>query len=520
MSTTTVSFASSVTTSGNTGGAILGNSIVAYSTNGSSWTASSLPSSSTWVDIAFGSGQFVAVSSSSTKSAYSFNGQTWYTSNDAIVGDKLAYGQGVFLAVTSGSTQAYTSEGGSNWTSRTITASSVGAMAFGYTQTTYNGTFSILAGTSLGSVVVAGCRAKGRPAVTSGTITSVNMIEAGSGYTATISSPGLTVTDPNVTINVQVDNRRSNGVLGNPTFYNRGNGYNSNSTTVNITGNGFADQYQTGLQIILNNLTRLPGPGDNLTIAGVNEIFKVTSAYSVFNTQVPNLQANVSVSPDISVANSTANGTVVSIRSKYSQARLTGHDFLNIGYGDFITSNYPGFPIDGYVAQQEDQSVEANFGRVFFTSTDQDGNFKVGNLFGVQQATGIVTLSASQFGLTGLETLSLGGISVGGNSTIITQFSTDTAFTQNSDSVIPTQKAIRAYISGRLSQGGSNTYTGQLTAGSIVVGSPNLIRSSIPNGTQGSVIKMTSKVNFIGEFAGVDGNIAALDFFKRSWNKR
>jgi hypothetical protein len=432
----------------------------------------------------------------------------------------MTYGQGVFLAVTSGSTQAYSSEGGPNWTSRTITASNVGALAFGYAATTYDGYFSILAGTSLGSVIVAGCRAKGRPAVTSGTITAVNMIEAGSGYTATLNAPALTITDPNVTINAQVNNRRSNGVLGNPTFYNRGNGYNSNSTTVNITGNGFADQYQTGLQVILNNLTRLPSPGDNLTIAGVDQIFKVTSAYSVFNTTVPNLQANVSVSPDISVANSTANGTAVSIRSKYSQARLTGHDFLNIGYGDFINSNYPGFPVDGYVAQQEDQSVEANYGRVFFTSTDQDGNFKVGNLFGVQQATGIVTLSASQFGLSGLETLSLGGISVGGNSTIITQFSTDAAFTQNSDSVIPTQKAIKAYISGRLSQGGSNTYTGQLTAGSTVVGSPNLIRSSIPNGTAGSVIKMTSKVNFIGEFAAVDGNIAALDFFKRSWNKR
>jgi len=520
VSTTTVSFTSAVTTSGNTGGTIVGNSVVAYSTNGVSWAASSLPSSSTWSDIAFGSGQFMAVSTSSTKAAYSFNGQTWYSSNDSLVGDKLAYGQGLFLAVTSGSTQAYSSEGGSNWTSRTITASNVGAIAFGYAKTTYDGYFSILAGTSLGSVIIAGCRAKGRPAVTSGIITSVNMIESGSGYTNLLNAPLLTVTDPNVTINALVNNRRSNGVLGNPTFINRGNGYNSNSTTVTITGNGFADQYQTGLQIILNNLTRLPSPGDNLTIAGVEQIFKVTSAYSVFNTAVPNLQANVSVSPDISVANSTANGTVVSIRSKYSQARLTGHDFLNIGYGDFINSNYPGFPVDGYVAQQEDQSVEANYGRVFFTSTDQDGNFKVGNLFGVQQATGIVTLSASQFGLSGLETLSLGGISVGGNSTIITQFSTDAAFTQNSDSVIPTQKAIKAYISGRLSQGGSNTYTGQLTAGSTVVGSPNLIRSSIPNGTVGSVIKMTSKINFTGQFAAVDGNIVALDFFKRSWNKR
>jgi hypothetical protein len=461
----------------------------------------------------------MAVSTSSTKAAYSFNAQTWYSSNDSLVGDKLAYGQGVFLAVTSGSTQAYSSEGGAQWTSRTITASNVGAIAFGYKATTYDGYFSILAGTSLGSVIVAGARAKGRPAVTSGIITSINMIESGSGYTATLTSPALTITDPNVTINAQVNNRRSNGVLGNPTFYNRGNGYNSNSTTVTITGNGFADQYQTGLQVILNNLTRLPSPGDNLTIDGVDQIFKVTSAYSVFNTTVPNLQANVSVSPDISVANSTANGTAVSIRSKYSQARLTGHDFLNIGYGNFTDSNYPGVPPSTGL-QAQNQTVETNYGRVFYTSTDQDGNFKVGSLFGVQQATGIVTLSASQFGLSGLETLSLGGISVGGNSTVITQFSTDSAFTQNSDSVIPTQKAIKAYISGRLSQGGSNTYTGQLTAGSTVVGSPNLIRSSIPNGTTGSVIKMTSKINFTGQFAAVDGNIVALDFFKRSWSKR
>ena len=193
---------------------------------------------------------------------------------------------------------------------------------------------------------------------------------------------------------------------------------------------------------------------------------------------------------------------------------------MNIGYGDFINSNYPGFPAGGYVASQQNQTVEANYGRVFFTSTDQDGNFKVGNLFGVQQATGIVTLSASQFGLTGLQTLSLGGISVGGSSVVITQFSTDSAFTANSDNVIPTQKAIKSYLTSRLSQGGANTFTGQLTAGTVVVGGPNLIRSSIPNGISGSVVRMPNNVRFQGQNSGVDGNIVALDFFKRSWTRR
>ena len=151
---------------------------------------------------------------------------------------------------------------------------------------------------------------------------------------------------------------------------------------------------------------------------------------------------------------------------------------------------------------------------MFFTSTDQDGNFKVGNLFGVQQSTGIVTLSASQFGLTGLNSLSLGGISVGGSSVTVTQFGTDPTFTANSDNVLPTQKSIKSYLTSRLSQGGSNTFTGQTTAGTVVIGGSNFIRSTLPAGVTGSVVKVANKVYINAN--GVDGNMAALDFFMRN----
>jgi hypothetical protein len=155
---------------------------------------------------------------------------------------------------------------------------------------------------------------------------------------------------------------------------------------------------------------------------------------------------------------------------------------------------------------------------VFVTSTDQDGNFKVGNLFGVQQATGIITLSASQFGLGGLSSLSLGGIALGSSSVLISQFSTDSSFTANSDAVIPTQRAIRSYLSSRLSQGGANTFTGQITAGTVVIGGPNFIRSSIPNGQSGSAVNMLSKVYVNAN--GVDGNMVALNFFIRNGSHR
>jgi hypothetical protein len=373
--------------------------------------------------------------------------------------------------------------------------------------------FTTLGGQNTGTVISTGSSAKGRAVVTSGVITSVSLFETGSNYTST---PTITFTDPNVTTLAVVTPRISNGVLGNPSLASKGNGYSSANTVITINGSGFADQYQTGLTVILNNLSRLPIVGDNLTISGVSQVYKVTSATTVFGTVAPNIEANVNVSPAITTANSTANGNPVTIRTKYSQARLTNHDFLLIGEGNQINTNYPG--TSSNLPAQNNQTVETNYGRVFFTSTDQDGNFKVGNLFGVQQATGIVTLSASQFGLTGLTTLKLGGIAVGGSSTIVTQFSTDPTFSANSDSVIPTQKSIKSYISSRLSTGGSNTITSQLTSGTIIVGGQNRILSTLPNGTAGSTIKMPNKVNIKGQ--GVDGNEAAYLFFISNWRNK
>jgi len=516
------------------------NTAAAYSTNGGqTWTSSTLPNAY-YTCVAFGNNQFVAVSQVGTASytAYSLDGKTWTQSNVQLLGNYMAYGNGVFLVVPgSGSATAYTSEGGGIWKQQTVSNIEYRCIAFGLTASG-SGIFVTLGGVATGTTISTGATTKARPTITSNTITALNEWEAGGGYTST---PTVTFTDPNVTLLAVVSPRIGNGVLGSPSFVSRGLGYSTSSTLSIVTGNGYADAYQTGLTIILNNLTRIPQPGDNLTISGISQVFKVTSAYAVFNTVAPNLEANVSVSPSITTATSTANGTAVSIRSKYSQARLSNHDFLNIGYGDQAASNYPGYPSAGYASLPQNQVIEVNYGRVFFTSTDQDGNFKVGNLFGVQQATGIITLSASQFGLSGLSSLSLGGISVGGSSVVITQFSTDATFTANSDSLLPTQKSIKSYITSRLSQGGANTFTGQLIAGSVVVGGPNFISSAVPNGTAGSVVRVgtngttTNKVYIAGPAGnspptlplfgsygggGVDGSMVAYHFFIRHSSKK
>ena len=495
-----------------------GTNTAARSTNGQTWTSITLPSNSSWSSITYGKGRFIAVSSANAYPIYSFDGQTWYQATLPIAATFVEYGQGVFVAVLAGTTTSSISEDGLQWLPQLTFNNVYTALKFGYDSNNYDGKFVTLAGTNIGSIISAGCRTKGRAVITSGIITSISLFEPGSNYSL---EPTVTFTDPNVTTLATVAPRLANGTLGNPTFVSRGSGYATTSTAVSITGGGYSDSYQTGLTVILNELTKLPQPGDNLVITGVDQIFKVTSATVKFGTVAPLIEANIQVAPEIKVAQATPNGTPVTIRQKYSQVRLTGHDFLNVGYGNQLQSNYPGLPEDTLLAPQ-DQAVEVNFGRVFYTSTDQDGNFKVGSLFAVEQATGVITLSASQFGLSGLETLSLGGISVGGQSVIIRQFSTDPTFVANSNEIIPTQKAIKSYLTGRLSQGGSNTFTGQLTAGTIIIGGADKISSTIPEGTAGSNVQMVNKVmvNGPGGNSGWAGDGAAMAYFTKSWNRR
>jgi hypothetical protein len=490
--------------------------LAAYSEDGVTWTSTTLPSTANWSDIAFGNGLYVAVSSDATKSAYTRDLITWNQSLLPIGAvTKLAYGQGVFLGVDNASGVAWTTEDGITWIERTVSDSNYTALKFGL-NSSGQGRFITAAGQNVGSSISAGARTKGRANVASGRISSVILLEPGSGY---LTAPSLVFTDPNITLTATTLNRISNGTLANPTFINRGQDYNSNSTNVIINGGGYADTFQVGLTLIIKDLTSLPAPGDNLVIAGNDTIYKVTSATAVFGTVAPNIKANIQTSPEMSTAKSPAHDAVVTIRQKYSQARLTGHDFLSIGYGNFVQTNYPDVPEETVLAPQ-DQAVEVNFGRVFYTSTDQDGNFKVGGLFAVEQATGIITLSASQFGLSGLETLSLGGIAVGGSSVVVRQFSTDDTFVANSNEIIPTQRAVKAYLSNRLSQGGSNTFTGQLIAGTVIVGGPDRIASTIPNGVAGSVVNMPTPVRIQGQFAGWDGDGMALYYFIKSANRR
>ena len=168
---------------------------------------------------------------------------------------------------------------------------------------------------------------------------------------------------------------------------------------------------------------------------------------------------------------------------------------------------YSGF----YTPAPENEIVEEDGGRVFYTSTDQNGNFRTGELFAVEQATGTVTISADFFDFSGLTELRLGGIRVGGTGAVIREFSTDPLFTEDSNNIVPTQRAIRAYLASRLSVGGAEIAVGSFIAGTILVGPDRMANVA------GLKVIVPVKAEFDGEFAGVSGSMLAQTMFYKSF---
>jgi hypothetical protein len=138
-----------------------------------------------------------------------------------------------------------------------------------------------------------------------------------------------------------------------------------------------------------------------------------------------------------------------------STCRASGHDFLDIGTGGFNSTNYPSnvFGAPSQPPEPSQEVREETQGRVFYVSTDQDGVFRVGRFFSVDQGTGTVTFAAS-IALSNLDGI---GFKRG---TVVKEFSTDVTMTDNADDTVPTESAVRGYIDRRLGL----THTGGVIA--------------------------------------------------------
>ena len=483
----------------------------AYSADGGvTWTAGgTLPSSSAWSGIAYGANKFVVVASDgSVNPVWSVDkGLTWSsTGSSGYIGSgtttRVNYGQGVFLVTQSSSNNMSSSEDGIVWTTRAITrASGTGALEAVNGNPSQTSIWAIIpsASTTAASSAILGATAKARAFVSENKIFAIRITDPGSTYTV---APTITITDPNNLFEAPTQVRIGNGACANVSFIDRGTGYDS-AIVEQDTGDGYANTFQNGKFMAVRRLTGIPSPGANVVFATQpTTVYKLVQVISESGEFDGARAAFFQLSPPMEIFNSPADGTDITTRIRYSQVRLTGHDFLDIGTGNFVETNYPGIPTQVPIPANE--TVDNNGGRCFYTSTDQDGNFRVGELFSIEQSTGIATLNADAFNIAGLSELSLGNITLGGNSATITEFSTDPFLTANSDNVVPTQRAIRAYISAQIGGGGAALNVNSLVAGFIEVAGTQI------STTTGGTIQMKANFNFQ---AGVRGYPVAWNYF-------
>ena len=492
----------------------------ATSTDGITWTRHDevLPNLSPAADwdiasLTYGRNKFVILDSAG-RTCYSFDGITWYegtTLTNLTAWTNLKYGNGVFVALgldgTDSTNVCVSSEDGIVWTERQFTAlqkwsqSTVG-LVDGVKRWV---TLADAATSDSVQVLQLGARAKIRSEVLSGRFESIKIWDPGSGYTT---QPEFLITDPNADTDVVPSLRVGNGVLAQPDYIDRGTGYRSSTSSITITGNGYADIIPEDDIIVLSGVRSIPGVGVQIRFANVLNLdteddltdLKVFSGVSIQDLGDDGSGNNtrsikVTISPLLLNQYDIVHGTTVTLRERYSQCRITGHDFLDIGTGNFEDTNYPEIYAGGnfFTALPENEVFEFNGGRVFYTSSDQDGNFRTGELFAVQQSTGIVTISAQFFDLDGLSELALGGVRLGGSGTVVNEFSTDPTFAQDSNSVIPTQRAIATFLANRLSVGGENLEVNRLVAGRIGVGG---LDNEINNITgEYTVIPVTTAIN-------------------------
>lgn len=95
----------------------------AYTYDGITWAAATLPTSAHWKSVTYGNGYFVAIAYGGTATAYSTNGVNW-TAGGALPSsanwEEITFGENTFVVVGGTTTGAYSTDNGLNWSSATM----------------------------------------------------------------------------------------------------------------------------------------------------------------------------------------------------------------------------------------------------------------------------------------------------------------------------------------------------------------------------------------------------------------
>ena len=227
--------------------------------------------------------------------------------------------------------------------------------------------------------------------------------------------------------------------------------------------------------ITINNINYIETEILNRRIGYKGTIYRVTG-YDGSTTLTVSPALNDDVDDLVSLRLSPQPGLQGDIFTDFSIVKAGNHDMLDIGTGAYEDSNYPrelyGPPTRQAVQSQEVDEVAP--GRVFFVTNDQDGNFRVGEFFRVNQGDGSISFNAA-IALSNLDGL---GFSRG---VTINEFSADSDMSDISDEAVPTEQAVVNYINKRLGQDPAGVSVGatRIGAGTLLLDGSQAMEGNI-----------------------------------------
>ena len=193
-----------------------------------------------------------------------------------------------------------------------------------------------------------------------------------------------------------------------------------------------------------------------MTFAWKGGIYRVTNYQSSSTIHQPYAQVTIDRVLGSTITNASGSASVplyagqraytpAQITNAISLLRVTNHDLVDVGFGSYYQSRIPSnvFGPSQLSAKPANERVQVGTGRVFAVTNDQDGNFKVGDYFQVDQGSGNLTIKAS-LNLTQVSGL---GFKQG---VVVTKFDQDDKMLSGSNTAVPTQQAVVNYISYRL----------------------------------------------------------------------
>ena len=192
------------------------------------------------------------------------------------------------------------------------------------------------------------------------TVEKISVSVGGTGYT---SPPTITISPPSTSwgIQAQAVAEIDNGSVTNIQVVSSGRGYES-TPTITISS---------------------PNVGISTAIA----VASLLPTYYVIESATPISSGISTITLTDNVPYSVGVGTTVPF-FKQSRILASGHSFEYVGSGITIAS---ALPSTGGIPIQENETEARNGGLVVYTSTDQSGNFRIGDGVTVNQQTGTIS---------------------------------------------------------------------------------------------------------------------------------